>query len=260
MGVPVLLNLERYPHIDRTRTAGRRRSAMARRVADYVRDEGSANCAALDEETLFTAMHTCAHRATAGGGRAARRDQRIAWTERWSRVRAYIVKRNLGLVYSTLARFLQTAKGIDEDELRSEGLFALLRAVERFDPGRGFRFSTYACTIIRRSLMNRIAVERDYRRRFPMHHQEAFERPPRSEEASELTLERLRRVIKRNAGELTSRESLVLAERFPADRQPRPTFAQLAATIGVSKERVRQIQKSALDKLRGALEADPVLQ
>ncbi|MCH7719791.1 MAG: sigma-70 family RNA polymerase sigma factor [Planctomycetes bacterium] len=260
MEVSVLLDLERYPHIDRTRTEGRRRSAMARRVAEYVRDEGSANCAALDEETLFTAMHTCAHRATAGGGRAARRDQRIVWTERWSRIRAYIVKRNLGLVYSTLARFSQTARGIDEDELRSEGLFALLRALERFDPGRGFRFSTYACTIIRRSLMNRIAAERDYRRRFPVHHEEAYERPPRSEEASELALERLQRVLKRNVGELTSRESRVLAERFPADHGPRPTFAQLAATIGVSKERVRQIQKSALDKLRGALEADPVLQ
>ena len=219
MGVPVPLDSERYTHIDRTRTDGRRRSDMGRRVADYVRNEGSSNCTALDEETLFTAMHTCAHRATAKRGRASRRDQRILWTERWSRIRAYIVKRNLGLVYSTLARFLQTAKGIDEDELRSEGLFALLRSVERFDPGRGFRFSTYACTIIRRSLVNRIAAERDYRRRFPMHHDEAYERPQQSDAASELALERLGRAIKRNAGELTSRESLVLAERFPPDRK-----------------------------------------
>ncbi len=260
MGVPVLLDSEQYTHIDRTRTAGRRQSVRARRVADWVRVEGSAACSALDEETLFTAMHTCAHRATATGGRSSRRDQRIVWTERWSRVRAYIVKRNLGLVYSTLARFLQTARGIDEDELRSEGLFALLRAVERFDPGRGFRFSTYACTIIRRALMNRIATERDHRRRFPMHHDETFERPPRSEAAIELALERLGKLLKRNGGELTTRESQVLAERFPADYGPRPTFAQLASTIGVSKERVRQIQKSALDKLREALKADPVLQ
>ena len=86
------------------------------------------------------------------------------------------------------------------------------------------------------------------------------EHPTEPSHAEYQALERLGKLLKRNGGDLTSRESRVLAERFPADRGPRPTFAQLAATIGVSKERVRQIQKSALDKLRGALEADPVLQ
>lgn len=254
------LDSERYSHIDRRRTAGRSRSAMARRMASLVASGAADEDPVADEATIFTAMHTCAHRATPAAGRRVRRDQRVLWTERWSRIRAYIVKRNLGLVYAMLARMAQTARDVDVDDLRSEGLLALLRAVDRFDPGRGFRFSTYACTTIRRAVTNRIAAERRYRSRFPAPHDEARQRPVREDRAAELAVERLRRALQANADALTSRESLVLAERFPAHNRRRPTYAQLAGSIGVSKERVRQIQKSALGKLRGILEADPVLQ
>lgn len=259
------LNPDYYPHIDKAQVTGRRPAAMARRIIEAIHTDelnGGSDLAKpekLPEEALFTAMHTCAHRATAGRTGGGRADHRTLWAKRWSKIRGFIVKRNLGLVYSTLTRVSSATYGLDQDELRSEGLYALLRAVERFDPGRGFRFSTYACTIIRRALLNRAQQERRYHRRFPVQHDEAFERPDRRDEAGELAVERLRKILQGNAGELTGRESRVLAERFPIDRRKRPTFAQLGAVIGVSKERVRQIQRSALDKLRGALEADPAL-
>ena len=73
-------------------------------------------------------------------------------------------------------------------------------------------------------------------------------------------MERLHRVLDRNLGELTDLESRILSKRFPADRAPRLTFQQIGDTVGLSKERVRQIQNIALSKLREVLAEDPVLQ
>ena len=56
---------------------------------------------------------------------------------------------------------------VDFGELVSEGNMALLRAVEKFDIGRGFKFSTYACRAILKAF-SRIAMKTNrYRQAFP---------------------------------------------------------------------------------------------
>ena len=75
-----------------------------------------------------------------------------------------------------------------------------------------------------------------------------------------LYVERLRRALQANTGELTDMESTILARRFPQNDQPRSTLQQIGLAVGLSKERVRQLQNSALQKLREVLAADGLLQ
>lgn len=209
------------------------------------------------EEQLFIALHTAAYKA---GQTRAPQTQRDEWTERWATVREYIVKKNLGLVYSMLGRF--STKRADEDDLLSDAMLALTRAVDRFNPWRGYRFSTYACNVIARALMRRGKRESNYRRLFPVQHDISFEHQESTTDDtnSDLYLERLRRALDRNIGELSEIECHILAKRFPDARGAKLTFQEIGSTVGLSKERVRQIQNVALAKLREVLTEDPVLQ
>lgn len=217
----------------------------------------------LDEEPgelmLFKALHTSAFRAAhRSNGRVIPPAERRLWARRWQIIREHIVEKNLGLVHLTIRRFrFQT---LDEDDLLSEAMYGLGRAIDRFNPWKGFRFSTYACNVIARALLRRGKGESRYRRLFPVQHDASYEKPSEADDyRMELCLERLRRVLDRNIGELTDLEATVLSHRFPMDREPRRTFQEIGNLVGLSKERVRQIQNIALQKLRRVLIEDPVL-
>jgi RNA polymerase primary sigma factor len=167
------------------------------------------------------------------------------------------VAENLGLAYTMIARF--RTKDFDHDDLLSEAMFALARAVDRFNPWRGFRFSTYACNVIARALIRRGKAQMRYRRLFPLQSEGLFDRVERGTEEADVYLERLRRAVACNLGGLTEMESTVLAKRFPANRDTSLTFRQIGRVVGLSKERVRQIQGVALTKLREVLRMDPLL-
>ena len=112
-----------------------------------------------DGITLFVALHTCAFRVRRAGRRGpAGATQRRRWLRRWKLIREYIVAENLGLAYTMIAHF--RARDFDHDDLLSEAMFALARAVDRFNPWRGFRFSTYACNVIARALIRRGKAQR----------------------------------------------------------------------------------------------------
>ena len=213
-----------------------------------------------DDLQLFAALHTCAYRAVRKPRNTTVSDEeRTEWAERWKAIREHIVERNLGLVYAMISRF--GSKKLDEDDLLSDAMLGLTRAVDRFNPWRGYRFSTYACNVIARALMRRGKRESNYRRLFPVQFDTSFERAEGLPDFhAELYVERLTRVLDDNAGELTDLESEILAKRFPAERKDRLTFQEIGNTIGLSKERVRQIQNIALRKLKTVLIADPVLQ
>lgn len=165
----------------------------------------------------------------------------------------------MGLVYSIIQRV--GCRKASEDDLLSDGLYALTRAVDRFDPTKGYRFSTYACTVIARDLMRRGKRETNYRRLFPVQHDVTFERPTRpADRGTELYVERLQIALNQNLGNLTELETQVLSRRFPENTESRLTFLEIGSVIGLSKERIRQIQNSALRKLRRVLDEDPVLQ
>lgn len=237
----------------RTRAAARRAAEIASWISSDPRT-GSRP----DEVPLFVALHTCAFRARrAGRSWPSGATQRRRWIRRWKIIREYIVVENLGLAYTMISRF--RAKDFDHDDLLSEAMFALARAVDRFNPWRGFRFSTYACNVIARALIRRGKAQMRYRRLFPMQSEGLFDRVERGTEESDVYVERLRRAVAFNLGGLTDMESTVLAKRFPVNRDTSLTFRQIGKVVGLSKERVRQIQAVALGKLRDVLRADPLL-
>lgn len=255
---PVKPDLQQLWYVPDRRIRTPSASANAMNVVAWIQT-GLGLDAEPDEHTLFVALHTCAYRAV----RCARRKaipkaERSAWTDRRAIIRGYLVEKNLGLAYSMTGRF--ATRRLDDNELLSDALLALMRAADRFNPWIGFRFSTYACNVIARALIRRSKLESKYRQRFHVQYDTLCDRPECLPDShTDLYVERLNRALKTNLGELTDLESNVIARRFSTDRKARLTLKELGDVVGLSKERIRQIQKMALRKLRDALEQDPVL-
>ena len=94
-----------------------------------------------------------------GSRMSAEEEQRLAnlWrTEGDTAARERLVTENLGLVVAIAQRYRQS--GVQLDELIAEGNVGLLHAVDGFDPGRGFRLSTYAVYWIRQGISRAFAA------------------------------------------------------------------------------------------------------
>ncbi|HEX2118169.1 MAG TPA: sigma-70 family RNA polymerase sigma factor [Acidimicrobiales bacterium] len=89
------------------------------------------------------------------GAPAARREELLRHVAEGRQARRRFVECNLRLVVS-LARRYQTTSGLSLLDLIQEGNIGLLRAVDRFDHRRGFRFSTYATWPIRQAITRAI--------------------------------------------------------------------------------------------------------
>jgi RNA polymerase sigma factor (sigma-70 family) len=149
-------------------------------------------------------------------------------------------------------------------DLISEGNLALLRAVNKFDCGRGYKFSTYACRAILKSF-SRVATRTSRRRGlFPTEFDPALERSDFSERSRANRegecVHELKTLLLENEAQLSEVERQVILARFNIDSGEEhaaakaKTLEQVGEMIGVTKERVRQIQNKALGKLRAALE------
>jgi len=214
-----------------------------------------------DEHELFVVLHTCAFRAQRRNQLKKPINDQADWIQLWHIIREYIVEKNIGLVYSTIGKF--GPHKLDSDDLLSDAMFGLTRAVHRFSPWRGCKFSTYACNVIIRALVRHNKRESRYQRLFPVHYDVPFERPARlrqGDATTELFVERLSRALDRNLGGLTDLESKILHRRFTDGHEKRSTFREIGNSVGLSKERIRQMQNTALVKLHDTLSADPVLQ
>lgn len=175
-------------------------------------------------------------------------------------VRNKIAKHNMALVVS-MAKRIRT--DLFHNELISEGNLALFRCVDRFDYTRGFKFSTYACNGISKAFSRVLVAETKYRGRNPASFEDKNQEPDYLETTRDETegfyLEHLRRVLNGGEAGLNEIESRVIALRFNLDHvfddDEKPTLEKVGGMIGVTKERVRQIQNKALRKLKVALEA-----
>lgn len=186
----------------------------------------------------------------------------LAWGHRSLAARSVIVRLNMPLVLAMAKR--TRLSSIDFNEMVSEGNMALLRSVEKFDCSRGYKFSTYSCRAILKSF-SRVAMRASrYRGQFPTEFDPAMERSDFVErqrvDVERDCVDELKEILIRNLAGLSDIERTVISERFavgqpPDGSKPAPkTLEQVGTIIGVTKERVRQIQNKALKKIRSALE------
>jgi RNA polymerase sigma factor (sigma-70 family) len=166
-------------------------------------------------------------------------------------VKNQIIRANLRLVVSIAKRHVGPSNNFFE--LVSDGNMSLIRAVEKFDFSRGNKFSTYASWAIMKNYARTIPEENHRRDRFVTGHEEMFEAAADTrtdEHEYESTLKRMQEAVRGMLGKLDDRERRIIISRFGLGGASEQTLEQLGRELGITKERVRQIESRAQDKLR----------
>ena len=224
---------------------------------------------AKQEQALFLQFNYARYRVAkvqkvVGDGQVTDEQARemLHWSDMSHRLRDQIAQSNLALVLAMAKRVRHSE--MDFADLISEGNMALLRAIDKFNVARGFKFSTYACRAILKAFSRSGMKHTQYRQLFPTDFDPALERSDyvrrRYDEHEGDCASEVRRIVMDNTADLTDVEQAVINHRFainrPGDEESTAlTLEQVGQIVGLTKERVRQIQNKALEKIRKALEA-----
>ncbi|MEY4116708.1 MAG: polymerase sigma factor SigA [Planctomycetota bacterium] len=193
----------------------------------------------------------------------------LRWHAIANQYREQLAETNLALVLA-MAKRVRLSE-VDFADLIGEGNMALMRSVDKFDCGRGFKFSTYACRAILKAFSRHGIKVSTQKKRFGAEYDPALEKSNHLETVR-ATHERecadeVRHIVTSNKADLSDIEIKVISHRFGLDVElaleqgtssvpAEPlTLEQVGQVIGVTKERVRQIQNKALEKIRTALQA-----
>lgn len=173
-----------------------------------------------------------------------------------NQLRNHAERANTRLVVSIVKSFVKDQN--DFDELLSEGLACLLRVVEKFDYGRGFRFSTYATW----SIKNCMFRVRERSQRQAERFRTGMEGVSLEDSRTEVDLQiaavvegETSSILQAAMQVLNDRERLVIESRCGFRiLDIKPTLKNLGELLGVCKERVRQIERKGMDKIRAQFE------
>ena len=189
---------------------------------------------------------------------AATRREASHWHRRHLHCRDMILMGNRKLVHRAVHKWRSLARFADD--MTGECQIVLIKAVAAFNPWMGIRFSTYAFTCLLRAL-SRLSRRQDADRLAHSLSLESFrDREPANAVESRSSSPEIGQVedyLRDGHPLLTPREKTVLIRRFHLrdEGTKTETLKQVGRELGLSKERVRQVQVSALGKLREALVA-----
>lgn len=236
----------------------------------YLNEIGRHRLLTRGEVEALARMVRAGHRAAASepGPTPLERAERTARIRQGRTAAAALAQANLRLVAAIARRY--SHRGVSFLDLVQEGNLGLLRAVDRFDPERGFAFSTYASWWIRAAMAAAVAKANPA----TAGKERSDDPPERSARARDLPRlvsvsavedvlvdhaptpldhamrAALPRAVSGLLGVLDDRERQVLAWHFGLNHNRPRTLASIARCLGVSEERVRQIESNALTKLR----------
>lgn len=198
-----------------------------------------------EEQELFWALQTLAWKSESTGD--------PEWKSRFTVVMDCIGRQYVYLVYFVSNRVRDRFRFLDIQDVVSSLSEKFAKVVMAFDPLSGFRFSTYYtnCAFKEGSREARKAFSRkmgviEYSEIVEPHAIAYHGRPAFCEE----DVEHLRAVMQRNSANLTKREQMVLYCRHYRGM----TLMCTGEVVEVTKERVRQIEREALAKLRTVLQ------
>lgn len=166
-------------------------------------------------------------------------------------VRDHLIACNMRLVVSIAKR--HTAQSDNFFELLSDGNMSLMRAVDKFDYSRGNKFSTYASWAIMKNYARSIPEEKHHRERYVTGHDDVFDAAAdvRTDEADLVnTAQQAARRVNRLLDYLEPREREIIRLRAGLDAPEGMTLEQIGNKLGITKERVRQLNVRIMKKLK----------
>jgi RNA polymerase sigma factor (sigma-70 family) len=183
-------------------------------------------------------------------------DQIEALQDRANEVKEQLINCNMRLVVSIAKRHVAQADNFFE--LLSDGNVSLIRAVEKFNYGLGNKFSTYASWAIMKNFARSIPEEKHRRERYVTGHEELFEVAPdtRTDEQECLaSAEQASHKVNRLLSLLDPREREIIRMRAGLDSNSEGmTLEKIGEKLGITKERVRQLNVRAMKKMRSLAE------